>query len=71
MKNRMANSVESDERAYYEPSHLGLHCLQKYMSWSTELKVFRVLDTLGRFSTIFCKKKEGTHILRRYCSFPA
>ena len=27
IKNRMANSVDPD----YEPSHLDLHCLQKYM----------------------------------------
>ena len=25
----MSNSVDSDEAAHYEPSHLDLHCLQK------------------------------------------
>ena len=28
---RIANSVDPDETARYEPSHLVLHCLQKYM----------------------------------------
>ena len=30
MKNRVANSVDPDEMAHHEPSHLDLHCLQKY-----------------------------------------
>ena len=34
----MANSIDPDETARYEPSHLDLHCLQKYQIWSTELK---------------------------------
>ena len=35
----MANSVESDETARYNPSHLILHSfLQKYMIWSEGLK---------------------------------
>ena len=29
--NRMANSVDPDEMAHYEPSHLDLHCLQRYL----------------------------------------
>ena len=27
----MANRVDPDETARYEPSHLDLHCLHKYM----------------------------------------
>ena len=27
----MANSVDPDETAHYELSHLDLHCLQKYL----------------------------------------
>ena len=34
----MANIVDPDEMAHYEPSHLDLHCWQKYPAWSTELK---------------------------------
>ena len=30
IQNRMANSIDSDEMAHYEPSHLVLHCLQRY-----------------------------------------
>ena len=29
-KKRMANSVDSDEMAHYESSHLDLHCLQRF-----------------------------------------
>ena len=38
-KNRMANSVDPDETAHYEPSHQDLHCLQK-LFWSAGFKVF-------------------------------
>ena len=38
--NRMANIVDPDEMAHYEPSHLDLHCLQRYMFWSAVLKEF-------------------------------
>ena len=37
-QNRMANSVDPDETAHYEPSHLDLHCLYKYLFWSARLK---------------------------------
>ena len=39
--NGMANRVDPDERARYEPSHLDLHCLQRYMYWSVEIKGLR------------------------------
>ena len=35
----MANSVDPDETAHYEPSHLDLHCLTCYWFWSAGLKV--------------------------------
>ena len=38
IKNRMANSVDTDEMAHYEPSHLDLHCLQRYLYWSSVTK---------------------------------
>ena len=31
ISNRMANSVDPDEMAHYKPSHLDLHCLQRYL----------------------------------------
>ena len=34
----MAHSVERDEMAIYEPSHLDLHCLHRYLNWYTGLK---------------------------------
>ena len=36
--NRMANSVDPDEMASNEPSHLDLHCLQRYLYWSAGMK---------------------------------
>ena len=36
-KNRMANNVNPDETAHYEPSHQDLHCLRRYPDWSAEL----------------------------------
>ena len=46
-QNRMANSVDPDEKARYKPSHLDLHCLQRYMFWSVWLKELRGHDTLS------------------------
>ena len=37
-KNRMENGIDPDEIAHYESSHLDLHCLQRYLVWSAELK---------------------------------
>ena len=34
----MANNVASDETARDEPSHLELHCFQKYLYWSAGMK---------------------------------
>ena len=35
---KMASSVDADEIAHYGPSHLDLHCLHRYLHWSTGLK---------------------------------
>ena len=37
-ENRMANNVDQDETANYEPSHLDLRCFKRYMFWSAGLK---------------------------------
>ena len=37
----MANSIDPDETGRNEPSHLGLHCLQRYMFWSVGMKGFK------------------------------
>ena len=34
----MTNSVDPDETARYEPSHLDLHYLQRYLVWFAGLK---------------------------------
>ena len=48
ISNRMANSVDPDETvlywlSHYEPSHLDLRCLQRYLHWSAGMKwlIFR------------------------------
>ena len=42
----MANSVDPDETARYEPSHQGLHCLHMSLFWSVMLKVLSGLVIL-------------------------
>ena len=39
-KNMMANSVDPDETAHCEPSHLDLHCLQRYMKGLNQKRSF-------------------------------
>ena len=34
---QISNSVDPDEMARYEPSHLDLHCLHMYLFWSPRL----------------------------------
>ena len=34
----MAISADPDETAHYEPSHLDLHCLNRYLYWSVGIK---------------------------------
>ena len=34
------NRVDPDEMAHYEPSHLDLHCLHRYLFWSARLNVY-------------------------------
>ena len=41
INNRMVNSVDPDEMAPYEPSHLDLHCLQRYLYWSAGMEGLR------------------------------
>ena len=36
----MSNSVDSDETALYEPSHLDLHCLQSILLSHVAVKEF-------------------------------
>ena len=41
----MTNSVDTDEMARNEPYHLDLHCLQRNLFWSTELKRLRSITS--------------------------
>ena len=34
----MANSVDPDEKAHYEQSHLDLHCLQRFLCLSAGME---------------------------------
>ena len=36
----MSNSGDPDETARHEPSHLDLHCLQRYLIWSAGIGGF-------------------------------
>ena len=44
----MANSIDPDEMAHYEPSHLDLHCLYRYLYQSTGMK--GLISSLSYFS---------------------
>ena len=48
----MANRLDLDVMAHDEQSHLDLHCLQKYLSWSTGLKGLRQMDIPESFAFI-------------------
>ena len=38
IRNTMANSIDPDETARYEPSHMDLYCLQRSTYWSAGTK---------------------------------
>ena len=42
--NKIASSVDPDEMAHEEPSHMDLHCLHRYLCCSTGLKGLRNND---------------------------
>ena len=50
----MANSVHPDETARYEPSHLDLHCLQRYMCKSAGMKGLKTSRRRFRQQTLSC-----------------
>ena len=50
----MANSIDSDEKAHDELSHLDLHCLQLSVLVCSDERVKRI-DTLSRKITQFRK----------------
>ena len=57
IKNRMATRVNPDKTARYEPSHLDLHCLHRYLFWSARLKGLKswrtcILDIYCRISLV-------------------
>ena len=49
----MANSVDPDEMARYEPSHLGLHYLHRPLCWSAVLNGLREIKLLGSGKLFF------------------
>ena len=60
VKNRMINSVNPDETAHDEPSHLDLHSLQKYLFWSTGLKeIRRMITPSGHINLFNCLRHSG------------
>ena len=40
----MANSVDPDDTALYEPFHLDINCLPSYLIWPAGLKGLREMD---------------------------
>ena len=54
IKYRIANSVDPDETARYEPSHLDLHRLHRHLFWSAGLKGLDNDKTFA-FLLLLCK----------------
>ena len=54
----MANSVDPDEMARYEPSHQDLRCLHIYLYQSTGLK--RLILVNKKNTSNFCQKENST-----------
>ena len=52
----MANSVDPDEMAHYEPSHQDLHCLHKYLFWSAGMEGLRPPPQTHSLSTDHSKE---------------
>ena len=57
----MANSVDPDETVPCEPSHLDLHCLQKYIVYSLFYRTERVIFNDGRGLTLVLLNKFRCH----------
>ena len=55
----MANSGDPDETARYEPSHLDLHCLQRYLYWSARMKRLKSDKKYGKKSRLQLTQKLG------------
>ena len=51
-QNRMANSVDPDETAYYEPSHQELYCLIRLISRTENVTLRKGLTLLSAY--LFC-----------------
>ena len=54
----ISNSIDPDETAHYEPSHLDLHCLQKPMLLPIAVKVL----------TVFAEDLSNSVIKRLWCT---
>ena len=42
LNNRIANSIDPYETARYEPSHLDLHCLRRYLNGSVWIEMLKL-----------------------------
>ena len=49
----MTNSLDLDETAHYEPSHMDIHFLQKYLFYSPELKGLKFIQCVGQFAQYY------------------
>ena len=65
IKYRIANSVDPDETARYEPSHLDLHCLHRHLFWSAGLKGLDNDKTL-HFYFSCVKRQTKTDVLKYF-----
>ena len=52
--NDTTSSADPDEMAHYEPSHLDLHCLRRYLYQSKRLKEFRLTGHHPEYHPSLC-----------------
>ena len=65
----MPNSVDPDEVARYESSHLDLHCLHKYLCWSAELNLRILMEDSTKMDMFYAQSGFSMHFTLWYGRF--
>ena len=73
VSNRKANSVDPDETAHYEPSHLDLHCLKRFVYLSAGMRelnknkeINQNRQSTGVLPVMLCIMKRGVPVVESF-----
>ena len=66
----MTNIVDPEEMARYEPSHLALHSLYRYLSWSIGLKGLNIRCAIWKNATSDMCAEDQAYLSFRLCTCP-